>query len=164
MQLHLITPLLSVGFWENAEKRTEIMHIRVNFVYASKKLSTVAVMWFFCFRKYRFKFKVVRSSAVILVPKMHTHSHRERHRHVCTDSKVLTASCETTKGSQRRRRYEKMLQLILDYSIWLATAGPFIFWERTVTFMAGRRPSKGLRAWQATETGTEARTTLELPA
>ncbi len=52
------------------------------------------------------------------------------------------------KTSQRYRRYEKMLLLILDYLIWLMTAGSFILWVRIVTFMAGRRPSKGLRAWQ----------------
>lgn len=55
---------------------------------------------------------------------------------------------EKKNTSPRDRRYKKMLLLILDYLIWLMTAGSFILWERIVTFMAGRRPSKGLRAWQ----------------
>lgn len=52
------------------------------------------------------------------------------------------------KLPQRDRRYEKMVLLMLDYLIWLTTAGSFILWEKIVTFMAGRTPSKGLRAWQ----------------
>lgn len=71
-------------------------------------------------------------------------------RHVNTDSKARTTSCGRKKKntSQGDGRYEKMLLPILDYLIWLVAAGSSILWERIVTFMAGRRPSKGLRAWQ----------------
>lgn len=57
------------------------------------------------------------------------------------------------KIPQSDRRYNKMLLLILDYLIWLMAAASFIFWERVMTFMAGRRPSKGLRAWQTHRDG-----------
>ena len=82
-------------------------------------------------------------------------------RHVYTDSNVLTTSCEDEKKrhiterererereKEREKRYEKMPLLILDYLIWLVTVGPFILRATVVTFMVGRSPSKGLRAWQ----------------
>lgn len=73
--------------------------------------------------------------------------------HACTDSTALTTSCGGEKIPQSDRRYNKMLLLILDYFIWLMAAASFIFWERVMTFMAGRRPSKGLRAWQTHRDG-----------
>lgn len=89
---------------------------------------------------------------MIIYKRIYVKSKKAYFWHVYTDSNVLTSSCEKRKKkkntSPRDRRYKKMLLLILDYLIWLMTAGSFILWERIVTFMAGRRPSKGLRAWQ----------------
>lgn len=90
--------------------------------------------------------------------------HKERGLDMFTQIQKSWLHPVEKKLARRDRRYEKMLLLILDYFIWLMTTGSFILWERIVTFMAGRRPSKGLRAWQKMETVTEARTVLELPA
>lgn len=90
------------------------------------------------------------TSRIILIYEMHTPTKEEAKTrlHRFSSDYILWKK----NVSQRDRRYEKMLLLILDYFIWLVTAGSFILGERFVTFMAGRRPSKGLRAWQTTET------------